>query len=179
MLQFPVAMAKGSHLFPYRTQKVSPSAPMVLGWTRPGRVGRRRIPIEAVHLERLLFCYGTSSEPLRSLPSGAAVRPSRKTVHRTVFRALRPPSRGRLLDASFIHDIINTNRRGRFFSSFTIGVFACENRCITLNGTITFNALCLSVYHGDCIVYAMEIQADNVHFASACTTGIASSRCWR
>ena len=35
-------MAKGSHLFPFRTQKLSPSAPMVLGWTRPGRVGRRR-----------------------------------------------------------------------------------------------------------------------------------------
>ncbi len=45
MQQFPVAMAKGSHLFPSRTQKLSPSAPMVLGWTRPGRVGRRRIPI--------------------------------------------------------------------------------------------------------------------------------------
>ena len=40
--RFPVAMAKGSHLFPFRTQKLSPSAPMVLGWTRPGRVGRRR-----------------------------------------------------------------------------------------------------------------------------------------
>ena len=40
----PVAMAKGSHLFPYRTQKLSLSAPMVLGWRRPGRVGRCRIP---------------------------------------------------------------------------------------------------------------------------------------
>ena len=47
LLQFPVAMAKGSHLFPFRTQKLSPSAPMVLGWTRPGRVGRRRIPWRA------------------------------------------------------------------------------------------------------------------------------------
>ena len=42
--QFPVAMAKGYHLFPYRTQKLRPSAPMVLGWTRPGRVGRCRNP---------------------------------------------------------------------------------------------------------------------------------------
>ena len=42
--QFPVMMAKGYHLFPYRTQKLSPSAPMVLGWTRPGRVGRCRNP---------------------------------------------------------------------------------------------------------------------------------------
>ena len=41
---FPVIMAKGIHLFPYRTQKLSLSAPMVLGWRRPGRVGRCRIP---------------------------------------------------------------------------------------------------------------------------------------
>ena len=41
----PVAMAKGIHLFPYRTQKLSPCAPMVLGWRRPGRVGRCRIPM--------------------------------------------------------------------------------------------------------------------------------------
>ena len=40
----PVVMAKGIHLFPYRTQKLSLSAPMVLGWRRPGRVGRCRIP---------------------------------------------------------------------------------------------------------------------------------------
>ena len=42
--QFPVIMARGRHLFPYRTQKLSLLAPMVLGWERPGRVGRRRIP---------------------------------------------------------------------------------------------------------------------------------------
>ena len=38
-------MARGNHLYPSRTQKLSLSAPMVLGWKRPGRVGRRRIPI--------------------------------------------------------------------------------------------------------------------------------------
>ena len=42
--RIPVVMAKGSHLFPYRTQKLSLSAPMVLGWRRPGRVGHCRIP---------------------------------------------------------------------------------------------------------------------------------------
>ena len=36
-------MAVGSHPFPFRTRKLSPPAPMVLGWNRPGRVGRRRI----------------------------------------------------------------------------------------------------------------------------------------
>ena len=44
--KIPVTMAKGTHLFPYRTQKLSLSAPMVLGWRRPGRVGRCRIPHE-------------------------------------------------------------------------------------------------------------------------------------
>ena len=40
-----MAIAKGIHLFPYRTQKLSPSAPMVLGGRPPGRVGRCRISI--------------------------------------------------------------------------------------------------------------------------------------
>ena len=40
--RFPVVMAKGKHLVPFRTQKLSPSAPMVLPWRRGGRVGRRR-----------------------------------------------------------------------------------------------------------------------------------------
>ena len=39
---FPVALARGKHLFPFRTEKLSPSAPMVLGPQGPGRVGRRR-----------------------------------------------------------------------------------------------------------------------------------------
>ena len=38
-----VAMAVGSHPFPFRTRKLSPPAPMVLGSRLPGRVGRRRI----------------------------------------------------------------------------------------------------------------------------------------
>ena len=36
-------MAEGSHPFPFRTRKLSPPAPMVLGERSPGRVGRRRI----------------------------------------------------------------------------------------------------------------------------------------
>ena len=39
---FPVVMARGKHLFPFRTEQLSPSAPMVLGPQGPGRVGRRR-----------------------------------------------------------------------------------------------------------------------------------------
>ena len=36
-------MARGKHLFPFRTERLSPSAPMVLGPQGPGRVGRRRL----------------------------------------------------------------------------------------------------------------------------------------
>src|SRR3954469_23749529 len=39
---FSVAIARGKHLFPFRTEPLSPSAPMVLGGQLPGRVGRRR-----------------------------------------------------------------------------------------------------------------------------------------
>ena len=37
-----VVIARGKHLFPFRTEPLSPSAPMVLGGQPPGRVGRRR-----------------------------------------------------------------------------------------------------------------------------------------
>src|SRR3954453_6536352 len=40
--RFPVALAWGKHLFPFRTEQLSPTAPMVLGLHGPGRVGRRR-----------------------------------------------------------------------------------------------------------------------------------------
>src|SRR6266508_729387 len=40
-------IAAGVHLFPFRTEKLSPPAPMVLGGQPPGRVGRRRISFEA------------------------------------------------------------------------------------------------------------------------------------
>jgi hypothetical protein len=40
-------MARGKHLFPFRTEQLSPSAPMVLGPQGPGRVGRRRFLLRA------------------------------------------------------------------------------------------------------------------------------------
>ena len=42
--KFPVTIAGGNHLYPYRTQKLSLQTLMVLGWERPGRVGSRRDP---------------------------------------------------------------------------------------------------------------------------------------
>ena len=38
-----VMIAKGIHLFPFRTQKLSPFTLMVLGWRRPGRVSSRQL----------------------------------------------------------------------------------------------------------------------------------------
>ena len=42
-LTVSAVIAAGVHLFPFRTEKLSPPAPMVLGAQAPGRVGRRRI----------------------------------------------------------------------------------------------------------------------------------------
>ena len=41
VIAFGVAMAEGLHLFPFRTEKLSPPAPMVLPGKPGGRVGRR------------------------------------------------------------------------------------------------------------------------------------------
>jgi hypothetical protein len=69
--QFPVAMARGKHLFPFRTEQLSPSAPMVLGSQEPGRVGRRRFFIE----------MQTRRRPPDGRPSCVA-RPARTPVRR-------------------------------------------------------------------------------------------------
>src|SRR5471032_3119701 len=52
--RYPVTIATGSHLFPSRTQQLSPSAPMVLPWQRGGRVGHCR-----VSLSSYLLSFGT------------------------------------------------------------------------------------------------------------------------
>ena len=39
----PVTIAVGFHLFPSRTQQLSPHTPKVLGWKRPGRIGSCRL----------------------------------------------------------------------------------------------------------------------------------------
>src|SRR5579864_5695758 len=41
--KYSVTIAAGRHLFPSRTQQLSPPAPMVLPWQRGGRVGHRRV----------------------------------------------------------------------------------------------------------------------------------------
>ena len=57
--RFSVVIARGKHLFPFRTEPLSPSAPMVLGGQPPGRVGRRRFFItKAAHWAAFAF-WGT------------------------------------------------------------------------------------------------------------------------
>src|SRR4030095_74998 len=56
-------MAEGSHPFPFRTRKLSPPAPMVLGRRLPGRVGRRRISLEEGRLRAVLFAFSPRSTP--------------------------------------------------------------------------------------------------------------------
>ncbi len=80
---FPVAMARGKHLFPFRTEQLSPSAPMVLGSQGPGRVGRRRF-----------FLLGRPRE---------AGRPSVAPGVRTRPRRARGPQRSALDDARRVH----------------------------------------------------------------------------
>ena len=67
LYKFPVAMARGKHLFPFRTEPLSPSAPMVLGPQGPGRVGRRRFFSDPVSASRGgVFCLGKGIGPGRA-----------------------------------------------------------------------------------------------------------------
>lgn len=69
LAKFRWRIARGKHLFPFRTEQLSLSAPMVLGGQPPGRVGRRRFFLVAV---RALIWRG-----LRR-PSSGALRPRQK-----------------------------------------------------------------------------------------------------
>src|SRR4051812_2809606 len=59
-------MARGKHLFPFRTEQLSPSAPMVLGLHGPGRVGRRRFIFTSRPSGRLVVVPACGARSLRS-----------------------------------------------------------------------------------------------------------------
>ena len=61
-----VMIARRIHLFPYRTQKLSSLALMILGGRPPGKVGRCRFSKKAACKDRLLF-----SRKRRKRDSGA------------------------------------------------------------------------------------------------------------
>ena len=80
---FPVVIAAGFHLFPFRTEKLSPPAPMVLH-TR-GRVGRRLFNRKP----RIVFIrFGASSSAMRKIQI-RNTRDLSRTICNTVKRHLR------------------------------------------------------------------------------------------
>ncbi len=90
---FPVALARGKHLFPFRTEQLSPSAPMVLGSQGPGRVGRRRFfsRARAVRTGGPPPCAGSPCElPGRSLRALVAFADAAARRSATARRAGRP-----------------------------------------------------------------------------------------
>src|SRR5688572_26506197 len=75
--QFSAVIAAGVHLFPFRTEKLSPLAPMVLGGQPPGRVGHRRIDLRPGAVASGLF-FG----PRRRATSRASRDPAREVFAR-------------------------------------------------------------------------------------------------
>ncbi len=74
-----MTIATGKHLFPFRTQKLSPSAPMVLPWRRGGRVGHRRV---SFFCARSLIVVGPGC--LSSAGIGELLSPRQSGGHRGV-----------------------------------------------------------------------------------------------
>ena len=71
-------IASGKHLFPFRTEQLSHSAPMVLGGQPPGRVGRRRFFLEA----RVARRRGpAASDQLRLSPPSRGLRSAATRRH--------------------------------------------------------------------------------------------------
>src|SRR5215208_3557110 len=96
-------MARGKHLFPFRTEQLSPSAPMVLGPQGPGRVGRRRL-----FLERVAF-----GRPVRRSAAGDRRRPRRSPARRKVpwmtLELINPDDLP--LPESYTHVVVATGTR--------------------------------------------------------------------
>ena len=92
---FPVALARGRHLFPFRTEQLSPSAPMVLGSQGPGRVGRRRFFLDTRAAERRPVVVLRCS---RDAPAEAKERVSqparRRRPRRSSSAGCEPPPTG-------------------------------------------------------------------------------------
>ena len=89
--KFWVTLARGSHPFPSRTRKLSPSAPMVLHAQVCGRVGRRPIKSRKTPVERLGFfvlCLSVRPE----FASLSSPRPGRGTPTKVTLSCVPPYS---------------------------------------------------------------------------------------
>ena len=86
-------IAAGKHLFPFRTEKLSPLAPMVLGEQSPGRVGRR--PFSFTGPARgPLFGLGRRASFSRQSGSSARSRRTRSPSGGCVTKSAREPLLG-------------------------------------------------------------------------------------
>src|SRR3954469_587348 len=84
-----VVIARGIHLFPFRTEQLSPSAPMVLGPQGPGRVGRRRLNLRAVGFSGGPFFVRRLGADGRDIPPQGYAR---KLAQRAPFGGTSRPS---------------------------------------------------------------------------------------
>src|SRR5437899_7577016 len=105
--RFPVALARGKHLFPFRTEQLSPSAPMVLGSRGPGRVGRRRSLTDGRPPRPPVACWplGERSVPPARLGGGTGgsacgTEPPAARLRARPFAGAPPASRARALRAA-------------------------------------------------------------------------------
>ena len=85
-------MTQRSHLFPFRTQKLSSVVPKILGWRRPGKIGRRRLFSLLFGLQltgrQLHICTSSSvGAPEMSAASGGYSEPERAGQRRRAMRA--------------------------------------------------------------------------------------------
>ena len=76
---FRWCIARGKHLFPFRTEPLSLSAPMVLGGQPPGRVGRRRSFTHKAASGRLWSFRSRSARALRGSSHARAASPESAT----------------------------------------------------------------------------------------------------
>jgi hypothetical protein len=97
---FPVALARGKHLFPFRTEQLSPSAPMVLGPQGPGRVGRRRFFRHASRLRAARRSFRTKADPCEGTRLALDGARAAGDLPRA---AVRPPRRLRLHGNQVVH----------------------------------------------------------------------------
>ena len=85
-------MTQRSHLFPFRTQKLSSVVPKILGWRRPGKIGRRRLFSllfwSSTHRPYNFICTSSSvGAPEVSAASGGCSEPERAGQRRRAMRA--------------------------------------------------------------------------------------------
>ncbi len=99
-LAIPVVIAAGKHLFPFRTEKLSLPAPMVLGGQPPGRVGRRRLSFEGPPrrvfvVKGRLSGRGADTRQPRDRRAAGRVRPPARAGRSEPVQHPRLPARGR------------------------------------------------------------------------------------